>query len=219
MHPIFIGSSFSNNLESASVCRAWFQSTQARGLPKTILTFTSRLPAMIVGRSPISSRPGHCARSLQWLRGDHRDSARVCKHPRFIDLGDLIEVSGVIGRSKNGEFLLFAGDWRMNAKCLHPLPNKWKGLTELQRLCDDHAVPYEKDWDAGALAQGMYEHLVEDFTEFPTFYKDFPPSPKNGTLSRGASSSALPTANSPIPPINVSDSATQRTVIASGRWR
>lgn len=285
------------------------------------------------------------------------------------DLGDLIEVSGTIGRSKKGEFSLLASDWRMNAKCLHPLPDKWKGLTdpearvrqryvdlainrsarelmiarsnvvkslrdslsergymevetpilqqvhgganaapfvthinaynldlylriapelylkrlcvggmdkvfeigrvfrnegadfkhnpeftileayeahsdyeramvltreliqraavaahgreivlrpdgpngemieidisgewpvktlhgsvaeklgvdvapstsleELQRLCDEHDIPYEKDWDAGAVAQGMYEHLVEDYTEFPTFYKDFPTS-------------------------------------------
>ncbi|MBY6411887.1 bifunctional lysylphosphatidylglycerol synthetase/lysine--tRNA ligase LysX [Rhodococcus sp. BP-252] len=285
------------------------------------------------------------------------------------DLGDLIEVSGVIGRSKKGEFSLLASDWRMNAKCLHPLPDKWKGLTdpesrvrqryvdlainpsarklmiarsnvvkslrdslsdrgymevetpilqqvhgganaapfvthinaynldlylriapelylkrlcvggidkvfeigrvfrnegadfkhnpeftileayeahsdyeramvlcreliqkaavaahgreivlrpdgpngemieidisgewpvktlhgavaeklgvdvapdtplqELQRLCDENDIPYEKDWDAGAVAQGMYEHLVEDYTEFPTFYKDFPTS-------------------------------------------
>ncbi|WP_139279929.1 bifunctional lysylphosphatidylglycerol synthetase/lysine--tRNA ligase LysX [Rhodococcoides yunnanense] len=285
------------------------------------------------------------------------------------DLGDLIEVSGTIGRSKKGEFSLIASDWRMNAKCLHPLPDKWKGLTdpesrvrqryvdlainrsardlmiarsnvvkslrdslsdrgymevetpilqqvhgganaapfithinaynldlylriapelylkrlcvggmdkvfeigrvfrnegadfkhnpeftileayeahsdyeramvlcreliqkaavaahgreivlrpdgpdgemieidisgewpvktlhgavaeklgvnvapdtslsELQRLCDENEIPYEKDWDAGAVAQGMYEHLVEDYTEFPTFYKDFPTS-------------------------------------------
>ncbi|MDJ0393520.1 bifunctional lysylphosphatidylglycerol synthetase/lysine--tRNA ligase LysX [Rhodococcus sp. G-MC3] len=285
------------------------------------------------------------------------------------DLGDLIEISGTIGRSKKGEFSLLASDWRMNAKCLHPLPDKWKGLTdpesrvrqryvdlainrsardlmiarsnvvkslrdslgdrgymevetpilqqvhgganaapfithinaynldlylriapelylkrlcvggmdkvfeigrvfrnegadfkhnpeftileayeahsdyeramvlcreliqkaavaahgreivlrpdgpdgdmieidisgewpvktvhgsvaeklgvdvspassleELRRLCDENEIPYEKDWDAGAVAQGMYEHLVEDYTEFPTFYKDFPTS-------------------------------------------
>lgn len=49
-------------------------------------------------------------------------------------------------------------------------------LGELQRLCDEHEIPYEKDWDAGALAQGMYEHLVEDYTEFPTFYTNFPTS-------------------------------------------
>jgi lysyl-tRNA synthetase class 2 len=49
-------------------------------------------------------------------------------------------------------------------------------LTELQRLCDEHEIPYQSTWDAGAVAQEMYEHLVEDYTEFPTFYTNFPTS-------------------------------------------
>jgi lysyl-tRNA synthetase class 2 len=49
-------------------------------------------------------------------------------------------------------------------------------LAELQRLCDLHDVPYQSTWDEGAVAQEMYEHLVEDFTEFPTFYTNFPTS-------------------------------------------
>ncbi|MGB7362945.1 MAG: bifunctional lysylphosphatidylglycerol synthetase/lysine--tRNA ligase LysX [Rhodococcus sp. (in: high G+C Gram-positive bacteria)] len=49
-------------------------------------------------------------------------------------------------------------------------------LEELQRLCDQHGVPYQSTRDAGAVAQEMYEHLVEDFTEFPTFYTNFPTS-------------------------------------------
>ncbi|MFQ6399087.1 bifunctional lysylphosphatidylglycerol synthetase/lysine--tRNA ligase LysX [Nocardia sp. KC 131] len=48
----------------------------------------------------------------------------------FFDLGDLIEVSGQIGRSRNGELSLLAADWRMIGKCLHPLPDKWKGLAD-----------------------------------------------------------------------------------------
>ncbi|MFZ2175970.1 MAG: bifunctional lysylphosphatidylglycerol synthetase/lysine--tRNA ligase LysX [Rhodococcus sp. (in: high G+C Gram-positive bacteria)] len=49
-------------------------------------------------------------------------------------------------------------------------------LTELQQLCDQHEIPYQATWDAGAVAQEMYEHLVEDYTEFPTFYTNFPTS-------------------------------------------
>ncbi|WP_067696830.1 bifunctional lysylphosphatidylglycerol synthetase/lysine--tRNA ligase LysX [Nocardia jejuensis] len=48
----------------------------------------------------------------------------------FFDLGDLIEVSGQIGRSRRGELSLLAADWRMIGKCLHPLPDKWKGLAD-----------------------------------------------------------------------------------------
>ncbi|MGW4479813.1 bifunctional lysylphosphatidylglycerol synthetase/lysine--tRNA ligase LysX [Rhodococcus triatomae] len=49
-------------------------------------------------------------------------------------------------------------------------------LAELHRLCDELEIPYESDWDTGAVAQEMYEHLVEDHTEFPTFYTNFPTS-------------------------------------------
>ncbi|MVU79808.1 bifunctional lysylphosphatidylglycerol synthetase/lysine--tRNA ligase LysX [Nocardia sp. ET3-3] len=48
----------------------------------------------------------------------------------YFDLGDLIEVSGQIGRSRRGELSLLAQDWRMIGKCLHPLPDKWKGLSD-----------------------------------------------------------------------------------------
>ncbi|SIR95825.1 lysyl-tRNA synthetase, class II [Williamsia sterculiae] len=50
------------------------------------------------------------------------------------------------------------------------------GLRELRQLCDDIGIAYRQDWDAGQVALEMYEHLVEDRTTFPTFYKDFPTS-------------------------------------------
>jgi lysyl-tRNA synthetase, class II len=47
-----------------------------------------------------------------------------------IDLGDLIEVSGSMGRSKTGTRSLMVRAWRLIGKCLRPLPDKWKGLTD-----------------------------------------------------------------------------------------
>ncbi|MGW1740139.1 bifunctional lysylphosphatidylglycerol synthetase/lysine--tRNA ligase LysX [Nocardia sp. NPDC001965] len=44
----------------------------------------------------------------------------------------------------------------------------------LRQLCDERGVPHQPNWDAGALAQKMYEHLVEGHTGFPTFYTNFP---------------------------------------------
>ncbi|MFI1915857.1 bifunctional lysylphosphatidylglycerol synthetase/lysine--tRNA ligase LysX [Nocardia sp. NPDC020380] len=49
---------------------------------------------------------------------------------QYFDLGDLVEVSGQIGHSRNGELSLLAQDWRMIGKCLHPLPDKWRGLSD-----------------------------------------------------------------------------------------
>ncbi|ATL71376.1 lysine--tRNA ligase [Nocardia terpenica] len=55
---------------------------------------------------------------------------RAAEFDEFFDLGDLIEISGQIGHSRRGELSLLAQDWRMIGKCLHPLPDKWRGLSD-----------------------------------------------------------------------------------------
>jgi len=40
----------------------------------------------------------------------------------FVDVGDLVRVDGTTGRSRTGTPSLLADDWRMEAKCLHPVP-------------------------------------------------------------------------------------------------
>jgi lysyl-tRNA synthetase class 2 len=47
-----------------------------------------------------------------------------------VDLGDLIEVTGRMGKSKSGTPSVLVTNWRMTGKCLRPLPDKWKGLTD-----------------------------------------------------------------------------------------
>jgi lysyl-tRNA synthetase class 2 len=49
-------------------------------------------------------------------------------------------------------------------------------LATLRRLADKAGIPYLTHWDAGAVVLELYERLVEDRTERPTFYKDFPTS-------------------------------------------
>ena len=49
-------------------------------------------------------------------------------------------------------------------------------LAQLRKLCDAAGIPYLTHWDAGAVVLELYERLVEDRTEEPTFYKDFPTS-------------------------------------------
>ncbi|KUI34126.1 lysine--tRNA ligase [Mycobacterium sp. IS-1590] len=58
------------------------------------------------------------------------ESATTADFTHAIDLGDLIEVSGTMGFSKKGTRSLLVRDWRMIGKCLRPLPDKWKGLTD-----------------------------------------------------------------------------------------
>ena len=58
------------------------------------------------------------------------DKGTVVDFTSALDLGDLIEVSGSMGYSKKGTRSLMVRSWRMIGKCLRPLPDKWKGLTD-----------------------------------------------------------------------------------------
>jgi lysyl-tRNA synthetase, class II len=49
-----------------------------------------------------------------------------------MDIGDIIEVSGYAFRTKTGEPSLHASNLRLLVKCLHPLPEKWHGLTDVE---------------------------------------------------------------------------------------
>jgi lysyl-tRNA synthetase, class II len=44
----------------------------------------------------------------------------------------------------------------------------------LRKLCDSAGVLYDPKWSRGQVVLEMYEHLVEERTVLPTFYRDFP---------------------------------------------
>ncbi len=48
------------------------------------------------------------------------------------DLGDIVEISGYPFRTKTNEPSLHGKSIRLLVKCLHPLPEKWHGLTDVE---------------------------------------------------------------------------------------
>ena len=50
-----------------------------------------------------------------------------------LDIGDIIGVSGKLFRTKTGEPTLEAGDFTLLAKSLQPLPEKWHGLSDIDK--------------------------------------------------------------------------------------
>lgn len=56
--------------------------------------------------------------------------ARAADFGSTVDLGDLIEATGRMGHSRTGTPSLLVQHWRLVGKCLRPLPDKWKGLTD-----------------------------------------------------------------------------------------
>ncbi|WP_370331784.1 bifunctional lysylphosphatidylglycerol synthetase/lysine--tRNA ligase LysX [Mycolicibacterium hippocampi] len=95
---------------------------------------------------------------------------------RAIDLGDLIEVSGTMGRSRSGAWSVLVTQWRLNGKCLRPLPDKWKGLTDQEARVRARYVDLAVNTEArelvkarSAVLHAIRETLVaKDFLEVET---------------------------------------------------
>lgn len=51
---------------------------------------------------------------------------------RFIDIGDIIWVSGTTFKTRTGEITLKVSSYALHSKCLHPLPEKFHGLTDVE---------------------------------------------------------------------------------------
>ncbi|NCO79909.1 lysine--tRNA ligase [Candidatus Falkowbacteria bacterium] len=49
---------------------------------------------------------------------------------KFIDIGDFVEITGVVFNTRRGEPSVMAKKWRLLAKTLRPLPEKWHGLQD-----------------------------------------------------------------------------------------
>ena len=50
----------------------------------------------------------------------------------FLDIGDIIAVRGTLFKTKTGELTVLVQAYTFLAKCLHPLPEKWHGLQDVE---------------------------------------------------------------------------------------
>lgn len=50
----------------------------------------------------------------------------------LMDIGDILSVKGTLFKTKTGELTIFADSFTFLAKCLHPLPEKWHGLQDVE---------------------------------------------------------------------------------------
>ena len=68
----------------------------------------------------------------------------------LFDIGDFISVTGVLFKTKTGELSVLVDSFQFLAKCLHPLPEKWHGLQDVElryrkRYLDLIVNPKESD--------------------------------------------------------------------------
>ncbi|AHH94446.1 bifunctional lysylphosphatidylglycerol synthetase/lysine--tRNA ligase LysX [Kutzneria albida] len=64
------------------------------------------------------------------LRVDELGPERLASWKSAVDLGDHVGVHGEVMTSRTGELSVQAESWTITAKCLHPLPDKRKGLAD-----------------------------------------------------------------------------------------
>lgn len=71
------------------------------------------------------------ARIQVYLR-EEKIGKRNYKIFSLIDVGDILSVNGLLFKTKTGELTVFAESFTFLAKCLHPLPEKWHGLQDIE---------------------------------------------------------------------------------------
>ncbi|WP_313900029.1 bifunctional lysylphosphatidylglycerol synthetase/lysine--tRNA ligase LysX [Dactylosporangium roseum] len=70
-----------------------------------------------------------------------------------VDLGDHVGVTGEVGTSRRGELSVFADAWQLTAKCLRPLPDKYKGMADAEALVRQRHVDLIVNQDARAMVR------------------------------------------------------------------
>lgn len=85
-----------------------------------------------------------------YLREDAVGSEKFAWLQEFLDMGDYLWIDGVLFKTKTGEITLRVSQADLISKCLHPLPEKFHGLTDVeiryrQRYLDLISNPESKE--------------------------------------------------------------------------
>jgi lysyl-tRNA synthetase class 2 len=84
-----------------------------------------------MGRATFSTISDSRARLQIYLRED-RLGKKDYDLFSLMDIGDIIDVRGTLFKTRTGELTILAESVTLLAKCLHPLPEKWHGLQDVE---------------------------------------------------------------------------------------
>ncbi|MGA9349792.1 MAG: lysine--tRNA ligase [Anaerolineae bacterium] len=101
--------------------------------PQRELSLVGRLMSIrVMGKSAFAHIEDGSGRIQIYLRQDTLGEEAYEFFRRDFDIGDFIGVTGQLFRTRTGEVTLHARDFNMLAKSLHPLPEKWHGLKDVE---------------------------------------------------------------------------------------
>jgi len=86
----------------------------------------------------------------------------------LLDIGDIISIEGKLFKTRTGELTLLCESYTFLAKCLHPLPEKWHGLQDVElryrkRYLDLIMNPEQRE--VFRLRSAMISHIRRFFDE------------------------------------------------------
>ncbi|MBC7250677.1 MAG: lysine--tRNA ligase [Anaerolineae bacterium] len=97
------------------------------------VSVVGRLMSMrVMGRSTFAHIADGSGRLQIYLRRDDLGEEDYEFFKRDFDLGDIIGVTGPLFRTRTGEITVRVQSFEMLAKSLHPLPEKWHGLKDVE---------------------------------------------------------------------------------------
>lgn len=86
----------------------------------------------VMGKSTFAHIEDGSGRIQIYLRQDSLGEEAYEFFKRDFDIGDFIGVTGELFRTRTGEITLQVNSFKMLAKSLHPLPEKWHGLKDVE---------------------------------------------------------------------------------------
>ena len=101
--------------------------------PPEPVRLAGRLTAMrLMGKSMFVDLRDQAGRLQVYAQKNVLGEERFARFKK-LDLGDLVQVDGSLFRTRAGEPTLKASGFELMAKSLHPLPEKWHGLTDVEQ--------------------------------------------------------------------------------------
>jgi lysyl-tRNA synthetase, class II len=101
---------------------------------------TQKIPVSVPGRIMTVRLMGRATffhisdgkRRLQVYLREEVIGAKKYEQFALFDIGDMIAVRGTLFKTRTGELTVFCESYDFLAKCLHPLPEKWHGLQDVE---------------------------------------------------------------------------------------
>jgi lysyl-tRNA synthetase class 2 len=101
--------------------------------PQVTVEVAGRLVAIrIMGKSAFAHLEDGSGRLQIYLKKDDVGDEAYDIFKKDFDLGDFIAVQGYLFRTRTGEVTVHATAFQLAAKALHPLPEKWHGLKDVE---------------------------------------------------------------------------------------